>query len=148
MYNSPAPVEWVKGNSRIPYLVTYTLFLGVLYWITLSVIPTALFGPVWAQGGFLRFLLVLGIALAIAVPWAMVWAVLVPMPPVGIGISPAEVILDWGIRRQKLAWQEVAVHNGRLYRLTSRWFAQFPVPVSANQFERLTHFVRNVPASG
>ncbi|MGA7860316.1 MAG: hypothetical protein WCB19_00465 [Thermoplasmata archaeon] len=147
MYNSPVPIEWVKGISRVPYFLAYTMFLGILYWVTLSV-PVALFGPVWVQGGFLRFLVILGVALAIVFPWAIIWALLVPMPPVGIGISPAGVILDWGVRQQKLTWQEVGTHSGRLYQIRSRWLPPRPIAVSAYQFDRLTHFLRSAPPSG
>ncbi|MCI4352598.1 MAG: hypothetical protein L3K14_04340 [Thermoplasmata archaeon] len=148
MYSSPVPIEWVKGNSRTWYFLAYFSFLLVLYWVTLTVIPGVLFGPAWAQGGFLRFLLVLGVALAIVVPWAIVWALLVPMPPVGIGISPAGAILDWGVRQQQFKWQEVSTHSGRLYVNRSRWLPSFPIPLSGYQFERLTHFLRRAACSG
>ncbi len=148
MYAFPARIDWVKGNSRAPYFLAYSLFLGLLYWVTSSVIPVALFGPVWVQGDFLRFLLVLGITLAIVFPWAIIWTLLAPMPPVGIGISPTGVILDWGVRQQTLPWKEVVAHNGRLYRLRSRRLPPYPIAVSTHQFDRLTYFLWSSPASG
>ncbi|MGC2288355.1 MAG: hypothetical protein WA688_00660 [Thermoplasmata archaeon] len=147
MYTSPNPIEWVKGRSRVPYFLAYTLFLFFLLWVTLTFIPAALFGPVWIQGGFLRFLLVLGIALAIVFPWAIIWALFVPMPPVGIGVSPTGLILDWGLRQSKLTWQEVRAQDGRAYRFSARWHIPLRIPVSAHQFERLTFFMRGARVS-
>jgi hypothetical protein len=148
VYTSPVPVEWVRGRSRIPNFLAYFLFLLFLCWFTLTLIPEALFGPVWwIHESFPRSQLVLGIALAIGVPWGIVWGLLAPMPPEQIGISPAGLILDYGLRWKKLTWHEAATQNGRAFGFWTRWLVSIRIPVSAQPFERLAHFVRSAPSS-
>lgn len=137
--HAPGPTEWTTGESRVPYFLAFFCFLLVLYWIALLGVPWLLFGAGWAQGGFPRFLLELAVGLMITFPWALLWAITVPMPPHRIGIDPEGAILDWGARLRRYSRPQLMLHNRVLYARQSRWLPPFPVAVSTDQLERLTH---------
>lgn len=113
------PIEWIRGMSRERW------FGGSLGTVLAIGIPASLiYGwlvPV-SRAYLLAYSFGSGLVVGLSIYAGMtLYNALFPMPLAGIGISPGEVIADYGLRRERFPWSRAFLAGDQLL-LVSRRF--------------------------
>jgi len=140
----PAPIEWVPGRSRWPWLVGYlAIFSITLVTAELAIYP----GLSWAGITFMSPKLTLIVqlaAIAITVGPSMLWMNLVPVPAHRLGLSPEGVVIDYGLRSERFSWDRTSLRGMRLEVLSPWLGLRSSYSLTPYQAGRVT-YLRPVP---
>lgn len=113
------PIEWIRGRPREAW------FLGSFLAILTISIPASLlyswFVPLsraYLEAYSLGSGLVVGFSIYAGLT---AYYALFPMPLAGIGISPGELVVDYGLRRERVPWSRAFLAGDQLLLVSTRF---------------------------